>query len=49
MKVGDLVIHDDGEFGLLLELNWKVTLPYKVVFPSTGVDWFSTEAIDVVS
>ena len=49
MQVGDLVIHIDGEFGLLLELNWKADFPYRVIFPSIGIDWFSTIAIEAVS
>ena len=45
MKVGDLVRHCDGEVGLLLELNWRVDFPYKIMFPSTGIDWFSVPSI----
>jgi hypothetical protein len=50
VKVGDLIRHLDGEVGLLLELNWEADFPYKIFFPSTGMDWFSTGAIvEVVS
>jgi hypothetical protein len=45
MKVGDLVRHCDGEVGILLDVNWRMSFPYKIMFPSTGTDWFSEQYI----
>ncbi len=45
MKVGDLVRHCDGEVGILLDVNRRNSFPYKIMFPSTGIDWFAEEYI----
>ena len=45
MKVGDLVRHTDGEVGILLDMSRHMSFPYKIAFPSIGIDWFSEECI----
>lgn len=45
MKAGDLVRHFDGEIGILLDVSWLMSFPYKIMFPSTGIDWFSEQCI----
>jgi hypothetical protein len=46
VKVGDLVRHCDGEIGILLDVSWlMMSFPYKIMFPSTGTDWFSEQCI----
>ena len=45
MKVGDLVRHSDGEVGILLDMHRYMSFPYKIAFPSVGIDWFAEEFI----
>ncbi len=45
MKVGDLVRHIDGEVGILIDVSRSMSFPYKIMFPSVGIDWFSEEFI----
>ena len=44
MNPGEIVMHLDGEVGLLLKVDWKKSFPYKVFYPSTGVDWYTGES-----
>ena len=48
MEAGDLVRHLDGEVGVVLEVNWKASFPYKIIFPSTGIDWYVGSAFSEV-